>query len=156
MFQLVFCDHLSLNSLLTTGCDEIRITLISIFPFCTSLCTMRGVDKIKDIWWEGSSLSDLRQFPDDAKHALGFQLFRVQSGEMPDDWKPLKKLGKDVTGVYEIRVSIEKNIYRTAYVAKFGATVAVLHCWQKKTQTTAKSDLDIIVTRYRSARDELK
>jgi len=113
------------------------------------------MDAIKDLWWEGSSLADLRAFPEDAKHAIGFQLFRVQSGDMPDDWKPLKKLAKDVTGVYELRVSIDNNIYRSAYVTKFGDTVTVLHCWQKKTQATSKVDLDLIVKRYRSAKDTL-
>ena len=114
------------------------------------------MDDVSDIWWEGSSLDDLRQFPEPAKHSVGFQLFRVQSGEMPQDWKPLKNLGKDITGVYEIRVAVDTNIYRTAYVTKFGGTVAVLHCWQKKTQATSKSDVDIIVARYRSAREALK
>ena len=74
---------------------------------------------------------------------------------MPEDWKPLKNLGKDIAGVYEIRISIDKNIYRTAYVTKFGDTVAVLHCWQKKTQSTSKSDLNIIISRYKTARDTL-
>ena len=114
------------------------------------------MDDVSDIWWEGTSLNDLRQFPEQVRHSVGFQLFLVQSGDMPEDWKPLKKLGKDITGVYEIRVAVDKNIYRTAYVTKFGSTVAVLHCWQKKTQTTSKSDLDIIVARYRSAREALK
>jgi len=109
----------------------------------------------KDIWWEGSSLDDLRSFPEDAKHAMGYQLHRVQSGEMPEDWKTLNNLGKNISGVYEIRISIDKNIFRTAYVAKFGSTVAVLHCWQKKTQATSKSDLDLIAARYRSAKESL-
>jgi len=114
------------------------------------------MDKIEPLWWEGSSLEDLRQFPEDARHAVGFQLFRVQSGEMPQDWKPLKGLGKDISGVYEIRISLDKNIYRAAYVTKFSDKVVVLHCWQKKTQATAKPDIDTIVSRYRSAKDELK
>jgi len=109
----------------------------------------------KDIWWAGTSLDDLRQFPDDVKHTMGYQLHRVQSGGMPQDWKPLKNIGKDMTGVYEVRVSFDKNIFRTAYVAKFGDTVAVLHCWQKKTQATSKSDLEIIAARYRSAKETL-
>lgn len=74
---------------------------------------------------------------------------------MPEDWKPLKNLGKNITGVYEIRVSIDKNIFRTAYVAKFASKVAVLHCWQKKTQATSKTDLEIIAARYRSAKESL-
>ena len=75
------------------------------------------MDEIKDVWWEGSSLDDLKQFPEDVKLAMGYQLHRVQSGEMPNDWKPLKNICKDITGVYEIRVSLDKNILRTAYVA---------------------------------------
>ena len=91
------------------------------------------MDDVRDIWWAGSSLEDLRRFTDDAKHAVGYQLHRVQSGELPGDWKPLSGLGKNITGVYEIRVSADGNAYRTAYVTKFGDVVAVLHCWQKKT-----------------------
>ena len=75
---------------------------------------------------------------------------------MPDDWKPLNGLGKNVTGVYEIRVSADGDAYRTAYVTKFGDAVAVLHCWQKKTQKTARPDLELIAARYRAAKDELK
>jgi len=86
------------------------------------------MDEIKDVWWEGSSLDDLKQFPEDVKLTMGYQLHRVQSGEMPNDWKPLKNISKDITGVYEIRVSLDKNIFRTAYVAKFKDVVVVLHC----------------------------
>jgi phage-related protein len=83
---------------------------------------------LKDISWEGSSLEDLLKFPPAARRAMGYQLHLVQSGEMPADWKVLNKLGKGVTGVYKIRLSIDKNIYRTAYVAKFADMVTVLHC----------------------------
>jgi len=54
------------------------------------------MDDLKDIWWEGTSKSDLSEFPDDARHLMGYQLHIVQSGEMPDDWKPLKNLGKGI------------------------------------------------------------
>ena len=111
------------------------------------------MDDLKDISWEGSSLEDLLKFPPDARRAMGFQLHIVQSGKMPDDWKILNKLGKGVTGVYEIRLSIDKNIYRTAYVAKFADVVTVLHCWQKKTQATSDSDKALIVKRYREAKE---
>jgi len=85
---------------------------------------------------------------------MGYQIHLVQTGEMPDDWKPLSKLGKGISGVYEIRLSIDSNIYRTAYVTKFGNVVAVLHCWQKKTHATAQSDRDLIVKRYRSVQEK--
>jgi len=113
------------------------------------------MDEVKDIWWEGTSKTDLLEFPTEARHLMGYQLHIVQCGEMPEDWKPLKHLGKGVTGVYEIRISVEKNLYRTAYVTKFSDVVTVLHCWQKKTQQTSQTDKDLIVSRYRSAKETL-
>lgn len=35
------------------------------------------------------------------------------------------------------------------YVAKFADTIYVLHAFQKKTQKTAKSDMDLAVKRYK-------
>ena len=41
------------------------------------------------------------------------------------------------------------------YVAKFTDTVYVLHCFQKKTQKTSRSDLDLAKSRYRELTREL-
>jgi len=114
------------------------------------------MDELTDIWWEGSSKEDLMSFPKDAMHIMGYQLHLLQKGEMPGDWKPLKNLGKGINGVYEIRISVDTNIYRTAYVTKFADVVAVLHCWQKKTQATATADINKIVERYKSAQERFK
>jgi len=35
------------------------------------------------------------------------------------------------------------------YVATIGDAVYVLHCFQKKTQRTAKADIDLAMQRYR-------
>ena len=110
---------------------------------------------LKDILWEGNSYEDLMSFPPNVRHDIGYQLHLVQSGQMPTDWKPLAKLGKGISGVYEIRVSDEGNIFRTAYVAKFEETVVVLHCWQKKTQATSEKDRELIIARYKSAKEYL-
>ena len=113
------------------------------------------MDEIKDVWWEGSSLDDLKQFPEDVKLAMGisFIVFSLEKCLMIGSH--IKNVSKDITAVYEIRVSLDKNIFRTAYVAKFKDVVVVLHCWQKKSQTTSKSDLEIIAARYRSAKETL-
>lgn len=87
---------------------------------------------------------------------MGYQLHLVQTGQMPEDWKPLKKLGKGVSGMYEIRISIDASIYRTAYVTKFADVVTVPHCWQKTTNTRSLKDKQLIVKRYRSAQEILK
>jgi phage-related protein len=41
------------------------------------------------------------------------------------------------------------------YVAKFEEAIFVLHCFQKKTQTTSKADLELATTRYRELAKEL-
>jgi phage-related protein len=52
------------------------------------------------------------------------------------------------SGVQEIRIKDEAGIFRVLYVAKFEDAAYVLHCFQKKTQRTAKSDLDVASKRY--------
>lgn len=65
----------------------------------------------------------------------------------PDDWKPFDDVG---AGTREIRIRETNGIYRVMYVAKFEEAVYVLHCFQKKTQTTSKQDKAIAEARYRA------
>ena len=50
----------------------------------------------------------------------------------------------------EIRIREPDGIYRVMYIAKFKEAVYVLHCFQKKTQTTSKQDKAIAEARYRA------
>ncbi len=109
---------------------------------------------MSDLYWCGSSLGDLRAFPKSAKISLGREIDRLEHGALPINYKPLKSLGKGITGVYEIRTSDDGKIYRVAYVAKFGDDIVILHCWNKKTQTTSESDKKLIVKRYREFQEE--
>lgn len=54
------------------------------------------------------------------------------------------------SGAREIRIRDSSGIFRVMYVAKFEEAVYVLHCFQKKTQVTAKKDKDIAQARYRA------
>jgi phage-related protein len=56
---------------------------------------------MKPVHFVGSSRDDLRELPDDARETTGHQLFKVQQGKEPDDWKPMPTVG---IGVNEIRV----------------------------------------------------
>ncbi|OBS10960.1 hypothetical protein Thpro_020676 [Acidihalobacter prosperus] len=58
-------------------------------------------------------------------------------------------------GVREIRVRDATGAFRVIYVAKLAEAVYVLHCFQKKTQKTAKSDLELAGQRYRDLLKEL-
>lgn len=100
----------------------------------------------KPIEFRGSSLDDLRNFPQDARREAGLQLDRVQRGLEPDDWKPMKAVG---TGAREIRLSDTDGAFRIIYVAKFEDAIFVLHCFQKKTQKTAQPDIDLAKERYK-------
>jgi phage-related protein len=44
----------------------------------------------------GNSLQCLREFPEDVKHDVGYQLNKVQNGAQPDDFKPMSSIGKGV------------------------------------------------------------
>lgn len=101
----------------------------------------------KEIRWVGSTYDDLLEFPDDARREAGFQLGKVQAGLDPDDWKPFDDVG---SGAREIRIKDSHGIFRVMYVAKFEEAIYVLHCFQKKSEATAKKDKDIAETRYRA------
>ena len=94
----------------------------------------------------GDTLDILRAFPDDVRRDLGFELRQVQLGRDPSDWKPMKSIGP---GVREIRVRDATGAFRVIYVAKVADAVYVLHAFQKKTQQTAKRDLDLAAARLK-------
>lgn len=106
----------------------------------------------KPVEFRGSALEDLRAFPQAARREAGYQLDRVQRGREPDDWKPMNSVGREVK---EIRIRDAAGAFRVLYVAKFADAVYVLHCFQKKTQKTRKTDLDLAGHRYRDLLKEL-
>jgi phage-related protein len=101
---------------------------------------------MKPLNFRASSLSDLMSFSDGAKRRAGFELDKVQRGEQPSDFKPMTSVGK---GVEEIRLRDESGAYRVIYVARLADAVYVLHCFQKKTQQTAKRDIDLAAQRLK-------
>ena len=70
---------------------------------------------MKPLRFIGSSLGDLRNFPDEARRAAGFELRAVQNGLEPSDWKPMQVIGP---GVNEIRIHVLGE-WRVIYVASF-------------------------------------
>jgi phage-related protein len=101
---------------------------------------------MKPLEFLGSSLKDLREMPATARHALGVELLTVQHGGEPGDFKPMPDVG---AGTFEIRYRDLSGTFRVMYVAKFSEAVYVLHAFQKKTQKTEKSDIELAAKRYR-------
>jgi len=99
---------------------------------------------VKRIVWLGDSLARLREFAAEASHEAGYQLERVQAGKEPADWKPMPSVG---LGVNELRVRVA-GAFRVIYIAKFAEAVYVLHAFQKKSQKTARTDIELARKRF--------
>lgn len=98
-------------------------------------------------------MEDLSRFPAAARRKAGFQLFRVQAGDDPDDWKPMNDIGP---GVKEIRIRERDGAFRVFYVASFARAVYVLHCFQKKTRKTSSADKELAKRRYKELVREIE
>jgi len=101
---------------------------------------------MKELYFAGSSLDELKAFPVDAKREAGFQLDRVQHDLEPLDWKPMKTVG---AGVREIRIRCADGAYRVIYTVKVGDAVYVLHAFQKKTQRTPHRAIELAKRRLK-------
>lgn len=101
---------------------------------------------MKEIIFLGNTLECLQGFPDNIRQRAGYELYQVQCGKMPSDFKPMATIG---SGVVEIRLRDETGAWRVIYTAKIANTIFVLHAFQKKTQKTAKSDIDLAKSRFK-------
>ena len=81
--------------------------------------------------FHGDSPGRLRDFPEDARREAGHELYQVQKGLDPSDWKPMPTIG---AGVREIRIRDRIGAYRVIYIATLADAIHVLHAFQKKSQ----------------------
>jgi phage-related protein len=95
---------------------------------------------MKPVVFLGDSRARIRDFPEQARRQAGMELRRVQFGMLPSDWKPMASVG---AGVREIRIRETAGAFRVLYVATIAEAVYVLHAFQKKSQATARRDLEI-------------
>jgi len=102
---------------------------------------------MKPVRFVGSAREDLAAFPDPVRRTAGYELFMVQVGREPSDFKPMPDVGP---GVHEIRVRDRAGAFRVIYVAKFDDAIYVLHAFQKKTPGTSRVDIEVTKRRYRS------
>ena len=110
-------------------------------------------EPVKPVEFRDSALDDLCRFPTTVRRAAGYQLDLVQNSREPHDWKPMHSIGQ---GVREIRVKKKEGAFRVIYLAKFNDAIYVLHCFQKKTQKTSRTDLDLAKRRYKDLIKERK
>jgi|SRR5216684_1285923 len=101
---------------------------------------------MKPVRFAGSAREDLAAFPEPARRTAGYELFMVQVGREPSDFKPMPGVGP---GVHEIRVRDRAGTFRVIYVARFDEAVYVLHAFQKKTAKASRLDIEVARRRYR-------
>lgn len=109
---------------------------------------------MKPLVWIGSSLDDMRAFPDEVKQVMGYGLYLAQMGGKHPDAKPLKSFGGSV--VLELIDDFKGDTYRAVYTVKFHDLVYVLHAFQKKAKhgiATPKQEIELVKARLRRAQE---
>lgn len=104
------------------------------------------------IAWEGDSREALQSFPDGVRHNLGFQLWQLQQGEKPTDYRPLPSIG---TGVFELRDQDERAWYRVVYLSRINDVIYVLHCFEKKSREMPRRDFETAKRRFKAVKARL-
>jgi phage-related protein len=102
--------------------------------------------------WEGDSREVLQAFPEDVRQNLGFQLWQLQQGQRPSDYRPLPSVG---TGVFELRDQDERAWYRVIYLSRINDVIYVLHCFEKKGRAMPRRDFERAKQRLKAVKARL-
>ncbi len=108
--------------------------------------------KYATVVWEGDSREVLQAFPEDVKQNLGFQLWQLQQGERPSDYRPLPSID---TGVFELRDQDERAWYRVVYLSRIKDVIYVLHCFEKKSREMPRKDFEKVKQRLKAVKARL-
>jgi len=115
-----------------------------------------GADGEKPLHWVGSSLLDLRRFPEEVQGEIGDALGWAQFGGKHPSAKPWKGEGP---GVMEIVEDHRGDTYRAVYTVRFAMAVYVLHVFQKKSKhgiATPRLEQEMVRRRLKEARQGYK
>jgi phage-related protein len=108
--------------------------------------------------WVGSSLRDLKTFPEDVQDTMGYALYVAQTGGKHPAAKPLKGGGAfKGGGVLEVVDDFDGNTYRAVYTVRFAGVVYALHAFQKKSKkgiATPQSEIERIKSRLKAAKED--
>ncbi|HYB92500.1 MAG TPA: type II toxin-antitoxin system RelE/ParE family toxin [Candidatus Binataceae bacterium] len=115
------------------------------------------IPQSKPMRWIGSTLDDLRKFPDEVKEVIGHALRAAQLGGKHQNARPLR--GFHGAGVLEVIDDFDGDTYRAVYTIRFAGVVYGLHAFQKKSKKgieTPKSDIDLVKQRLKVAAEDYK
>jgi len=106
----------------------------------------------RELFWVGTTLDDLRAFPEEVRLEMGHALHLAQIGDESPDAKPLR--GFKGAGVLEVVENYDGSTYRAVYTVRFGSGVYALHAFQKKSRrgiATDQRDIELVEKRLREA-----
>jgi phage-related protein len=109
---------------------------------------------LKKVHWMGSSLKEVRAFPEEVREEIGFTLYAAQRGHSLINSVPLVGFGS--AKVVEVAIDDDGDTYRAVYTVKFRNAVYVLHAFQKKSKEgckTPKPDMDLVRSRLKKAEE---
>lgn len=102
---------------------------------------MLGDEKGDLAWTQQARIQAVSSF---GSKILARELYRIQEGNQPTDWKPMAIVGP---GVIEIRVH-RPHEYRVVYIANYEGAIYVLHAFQKQAQQVPVSQIEVARTNY--------
>src|SRR5260370_3713570 len=112
---------------------------------------MTAEPSLKPVTWVGTSLKDLREFPEAVQDHMGYALYIAQRGGKHQDAKVLRGFGG--AGVLEVIKDHRGDTFRAVYTLKYARTVFVLHAFQKTSKSareTPRRDMALIQQRIRA------
>ncbi len=83
---------------------------------------------------------------------FGFELWKLQQGEKPADYRPLPAVG---AGAFELRDQDERSWYRVVCLSRVRDVVHVLHCFEKKGREMPRKDFETAKRRLKAVRARL-
>jgi phage-related protein len=107
---------------------------------------------MKPAHFVGSSLDDLRDFPEGAREEAGYAIFLAQQGGKAINAIPMTGFGG--AKVIEVVIPEAGDAYRVVYTIKFPEAVYVLHAFQKKAkrgEQTPYTEINVIRQRLKLA-----
>jgi len=110
----------------------------------------RVILTMQEVEFLGSTRREISSWDSDTRDRVGYQLYRVQQGLDPSDYKPMSSIG---TGVREIRIE-SGGQWRVIYTANFNNVVYVLEAFQKKTGRTPRGVIDNAKARLKAIEGE--
>lgn len=108
--------------------------------------------KLATVVWEGDSRDVLKAFPEDVKQNFGFELWQLQQGERPRDYRPLPSIG---TGVFELRDQDQRAWYRVVCLSRINDVIYVLHCFEKKSREMPRKEFEKVRQRLKAVKARL-